>query len=363
MNPIEQEVREMLRTKVAQAPVREEPPPVVLRRTRTLRAINGIGATAAAAAVVLGIVFGAQLLGDRPTPTPPIAPGAAQPVPWLPLAASPNDTDVLDLKPSVGKPCAAGDVSFEVIDGFGFSFLPTRSDVSCVIDPHAAGFSVSVLSADARVPVTVVVAESTPVLMLDGARRPAAESVFTFSWPNYCGPRPERFNFSLLIPPGIFPEFNAESDVSLPPCIDPLAASTLTVQGVGPRGAGSIALPLVGEPAVANLGVAIAAPSTIARGETLEYTVRLNNAQDEDVRLDPCPDYAEGLQQGDVDALLGQYRLNCEGVKGATIPAGGSVEFEMEMKVLMDQAPGRWTLFWIFEPFRQLPATTVIEVL
>src|SRR5437016_5724222 len=54
MNPIEQEVREMLHSKVRRAPGHDEPTPEILRRARTRRAFTVGGTILAAAAVIVG---------------------------------------------------------------------------------------------------------------------------------------------------------------------------------------------------------------------------------------------------------------------------------------------------------------------
>ncbi len=376
MNPIEQEVREMLRSKASQAPVRDEPPPIVLRRSRTLRVVNAIGATAAAAAVVIGVVFGVQSLGDRTTPTPPVAP-AGQVVPWLPLPKSRSDA-VVDLKAPGGRPCTADDVTL-VVARWGIGFDPNRKDVSCNVDPTADGFKVvlrDIVVARPPLPVSIVVAETAPRVGVDGTK--ASTAGLFFAWSNYCGPitRGREVRFDVTLPGG--GTIASTGGGLLPRCERPTDTSTLTFEAAGIVGA------LFSDmaPTVDNLGIGIDAPPTVGRGTTLTYRVSIDNPLVQDVVLGRCavdvspftcpsdvdlvcPNYAEGFQRGDFDRVFDGNRMNCEGLVGGTIPAGGRVEFEMQLQVPIDLEPGEWTLFWApeFGPRIDTAATANIVVL
>lgn len=361
MNPFEQEVREMLRTKVSKAPVRDEPPPVVLRRSKTLRAVNGVGIMAAAAAVVLGIVLGAQTFGggEPVTPDAPVDPGV-QVVPWRPLPASSSD-GVIDLRPPTGRPCTADDIDPLLVTAIGVGFPASNENVSCTIDPHADGFSVSIRDVIVRfgeVPVTIEVGETAPIIHVDGSK-PRAAGLF-FTWRNYCDRELDEANFDFTLPGG---GSVASSGKLVPPSCDiPNAPSRMTFDAGGWVGGFFTDDP----PVVPNLGYTISAPATVSRGSTLVYRVRVVNRLSEDVRMiSPCPNYAHGFQRGDFDAAHTGNRLNCEGATDETIPAGGVVEFEMRLDVDSTLEPGDWALFWVPElgPRIDTPATARIRVL
>jgi len=356
MKLIEEEIRMLLRAKVSEAPVKDEPPQLVLRRTRTLRVVNGITATAAAAAVVIAIVIGAQSLGGRRGPVPPVAPGG-QVVPWLPLPAAANNA-VLNLKPPPDRPCSSNDIASLFVARWGVGFSPANGNVACQIDPHDDRFKVvlrEIIVARGELLVTVRVADTAPTLFVDGKKTHDAGLMFT--WNNYCGAQSKEVRFDVTLPGG--GTIASTGAGVVPPCVRPGEPSTLTFDALGTMGASM----RDDQASVENLAVSVSAPATVGRGQTLIYRVRLFNFLDRDVPLDPCPGYAQGLQQGDFDAVLGGYRLNCEGVRGKSIPAGGSVEFEMQMRVPIDHERGEWMLFWIMDPFQSTPATSVINVL
>lgn len=69
-------------------------------------------------------------------------------------------------------------------------------------------------------------------------------------------------------------------------------------------------------------------PGTVVAGATTHYTVTLTNTTGKDIRLDPCPVYAQGLYP---PKQIQFFRLNCGGAD--TIPAHGSVTFAMQMPI------------------------------
>lgn len=93
-----------------------------------------------------------------------------------------------------------------------------------------------------------------------------------------------------------------------------------------------------------QLTAAISAPASVARGETLRYTVTLTNPTDAAITLAPCPSYtqslnSEGLSQNST------YLLNCAGAAGQ-IPVGSSVSFAMEAAVPADMTGQGVKLSW-----------------
>jgi hypothetical protein len=79
-------------------------------------------------------------------------------------------------------------------------------------------------------------------------------------------------------------------------------------------------------------------PASVAAGSTLDYVVDLTNPTQKAVALDPCPVYGESLET--VEAV---YLLNCGGV---SVPAGGSVRFEMHLALPISTPRGPGLVQW-----------------
>lgn len=348
MSPIEQEVREMLRTKVAQAPVRDEPPPVVLRRTKTLRAVNGVGILAAAAAIVLGVVLGAQTFGDRSLE--PIRP--SDPVPWI---SEPASTVVPPREATATRPCAALDVAITGVlnDDLSLpsemSFGPRGRDVFCVVDPHDA-FEVILRGPDLQpLPLEVRVARSVRPFDVD-SREPSVTRGLAVRWTNYCGPRAEGRTMNVVFEKSVL---SIEDPWGvLPPCADAGEPSVLEFTGtttsivddhLGP-------LPTTTDPLRLAVRPILEGPARVTRGTTMTFTVTLLNQSNTDIRLDPCPNYSEGFKTGTESIYAGAYRLNCAEVPSAVLPAGARIAFEMKVDVPTSIRPGEWMLFWHLKP-------------
>jgi hypothetical protein len=89
---------------------------------------------------------------------------------------------------------------------------------------------------------------------------------------------------------------------------------------------------------------AITAPESVARGETLRYTVTLTNPTNAAINLAPCPSYTQSLYtEGRTQSST--YMLNCAGAAGQ-IPAKSSVSFAMEAVVPADMTGQGVKLSW-----------------
>jgi Protein of unknown function (DUF4232) len=90
----------------------------------------------------------------------------------------------------------------------------------------------------------------------------------------------------------------------------------------------------------------IDAPATAAPGQTLVYSVTLQNPTSTAVSLSPCPPYEEFVGSGAEAwvATLRDYYLNCDAA--STIPPGGSVTFEMRLQLPADQPVGQAKFGW-----------------
>lgn len=94
------------------------------------------------------------------------------------------------------------------------------------------------------------------------------------------------------------------------------------------------------------LTASINAPTTAVAGHDLAFTITLTNPTKTEVPLDLCPVYDEYVGSGEkvwVATAL-HYHLNCDPT--TTIPADGSVTFEMHLAVPADQPAGMATFGW-----------------
>jgi len=116
------------------------------------------------------------------------------------------------------------------------------------------------------------------------------------------------------------------------------------------------------DPPLSPLTAQISAPPTAAPGQILMYTVTLTNAGSTDVPLSPCPAYDEFVGTGSTKpwvATVLHYYLNCDA--SPTIPAGGSVTFEMRLSIPSDQPGGMAKFGWDIQggggPWANAPLT------
>ncbi|HVA86776.1 MAG TPA: ATP-binding cassette domain-containing protein [Candidatus Saccharimonadales bacterium] len=100
-------------------------------------------------------------------------------------------------------------------------------------------------------------------------------------------------------------------------------------------------------PSPSPLTARITAPQMAAPGEAFAYTVTLTNPSGADYPLDPCPAYEEFVGSGPGSvwvATVRQSYLNC--AAATTIPAHGSVTFQMRLQLPADQPTGLAKFGW-----------------
>jgi hypothetical protein len=102
----------------------------------------------------------------------------------------------------------------------------------------------------------------------------------------------------------------------------------------------------------------ITAPESVARGETLRYTVTLTNPTNAAIKLAPCPSYTQSLHT-EGRTQNSTYMLNCAGAAGQ-IPARSSVSFAMEAVVPADMTGLGVKLSWSLQD--ALSAGTIIPL-
>ncbi|HJR18559.1 MAG TPA: hypothetical protein VJ922_02475 [Actinomycetota bacterium] len=322
MNDIEQEVREMLRTKAAEAPVRDEPPPVVLRRTKTLRAVNGVAITAAAAAVVLGVVLGAQTFGDR-TAVEPDAPITR--VPWI------DSQGPMDERELPACRAAQLSVSARLAPPFGgqLDFILKGSD-ACRLYPV---LGISVLDAQGRGIEGLFALTGLTTNLDPGMRAPMAFTVV-----KGCAGDLASFTYVIELPSHESLRVRASS-ILLGPVATPCSS-----QDDPPHMTFFSAPPVaIDGNALDELDYTLSAPAAVQGEGVLRYEVTIRNPTGFAVRLDPCPVYRQVLlREGFMHPS--SYLLNCAASDGI-IPAGRQVTFEMEMDLGI-VPDGEYILWW-----------------
>ena len=98
------------------------------------------------------------------------------------------------------------------------------------------------------------------------------------------------------------------------------------------------------------LSVGLGLPGTIARGQSLNYTVTLTNNGADAVAVNPCPSYSQHLTQPVGSTVLGvtdTYVLNCS--VSNQIPSFGTLSFQMVMQVPSNFRPGPAKFLWDLE--------------
>lgn len=341
----EEEVREMLQSKVRQAPALDEPPAKVMRRARGRRAMNGAGVTLALAAIAVGSLFGVRSLG-----TSEIEP-ATKVVKWVELEAFKGH-------PAPSRPCGAGDFTFTVgredapnvsPRGRFMNFTPASWRTTCKLDLGSDAQTLRFIDDAGRdMEISVRPRELTSEIW-------GSANTFVFhEWTNYCGPATRSVRYEISFPSG--DKVAATAAAVLPRCTDRTKPSTIgTAPENGPallqqRLDGTAALP-------DEFHISLRAPETVRHSEILRYQVVFTNVTDRPVRLEPCPDFVHYLKsetQGNPPPTYangGAYHLNCAGLRGPIGP-GKSVAFEMRIQTGADSLNylpvGRWEIEWLF---------------
>jgi hypothetical protein len=85
-------------------------------------------------------------------------------------------------------------------------------------------------------------------------------------------------------------------------------------------------------------------PDSAEPGSTVSYVVRLANPTARDIALDPCPSYTQHANGDEVSQTL---LLNC--AEAPSIPAGGSIDFAMELTLAPDTGDSVIKVGWHLE--------------
>jgi hypothetical protein len=198
------------------------------------------------------------------------------------------------------------------------------------------------------------------------ALRPGDTAVLTLDWSNWCVPGARQVKGKLIPPSAVRVTLaGGAGSLDVPynavtPCTRPGAPSTIGVHPFQPPGlpnkhrwtkavfAGKI-FTIAGGPG----------PLHGVRGGVLRYAVRLRNESRTTVRFANCPLIAEELApRGTVEA----HQLNCAGGTRRVAP-GGSIRFEMRVRIPASAPTGVNGLFWVLDPLGGQNAETVARVI
>jgi hypothetical protein len=196
------------------------------------------------------------------------------------------------------------------------------------------------------------------------ALQPGDTAVLALDWSNWCVPGARQVKGKLIAPSAVRVTLaGGRGSLDVPynavtPCTRPGAPSTIGVHPFQPPGlpnkrpwtkaivAGKI-FTIEGGPA----------PLHGVRGSVLRYAIRLRNESSATVRFANCPLIAEELApKGTVEA----HQLNCAGSR--RVAPGGSIRFEMRLRIPASAPTGVNGLFWVLDPLGGQNAETVARV-
>jgi len=309
----------------------------IRRRQRNRMLVVGVAVLAVAVAVPL--VLGPRRTPDRPTGTGS-SPGA---VPWLD-APTPLPSVAWSSPRSATSPCVAVDLSPATVqwapgtaNGHRVLIVSVRNTglLPCTLADPARVHGADLTTGE---PVTLVGQSTTYV---DPPDDPTNERPPTLL--------PGDRAFANVVTDtgcdgGINPHTYRLDDITVVDRRDSLGAATAAsvcpiVVGPWSRPLGADALAARGDAwPIGPLSAVVTVPGTVARGGELVYRVTLRNRTGDAVDLTPCPHYTERITRASAT-----YRLNCA---VHVIPAGGSVTYEMRMRVPPDLPAGDCVLFW-----------------
>jgi hypothetical protein len=261
------------------------------------------------------------------------------------------------LQPWTGAPAPACQASALGVVGSGFEFSPAASGGTgratlrnngtspCALTGRPDVLAVGAVPAPEQrrqpLPVqppafpTVVPPES--VLQ---AMPPGGVATVDVEWRNWCVPSgptapvaPQALR--LTLPSGSLDVgYNA-----VPPCDAPAEPSVLGVRPFQPA-------PMPATQAWTSTALqATIAPVSGKRGATVRYTVLIHNPSGQPVTFERCPMLVQLLAPaGRPEA----YRLNC--AAAGQLPAGGSLRFDMRIRIPADAPTGNNGLFWELDP-------------
>jgi hypothetical protein len=356
MSQIEEELHSLLRTKVDQAPVREEPPRVVLSHARRRRARNVVSACAAIALVAFGIV-GLNVVGTDRTVVPLEPPTV---VPWAPVPF--EGTAPLHDPPA----CRADDLDFVPLsEGPGsIGFRPKDPRLVCLM---ASSFELRVLDQTGRdLGVEVVRGSSlSPAIYVE---KPERVTAFFFKWETGCTPITDPITYVVTLAED-GGTLQADAPAVKTPCD---VARTPVLQLLDE---GTLAQPDIRVLTIADLDLELSSlPASVRRGTTLRYQVTLTNStMRRTISLDPCPGFEQSISSGDSD-VIAIHLLNCDEAPSELAPAevdssgehetkpGDAVTFAMELSIPTDFPLGDARLAWRLFGREDLPSTAFVEI-
>jgi hypothetical protein len=175
---------------------------------------------------------------------------------------------------------------------------------------------------------------------------PGGTAVLGVDWRNWCVPGAGRSPKPLVPPRAVrvtLPSGGGSIDVgydAVPACDEPAQPSTIAVRPFAPA-------PLAATPpwTAGQLKASIVGVEATRRGQVARFGVRLTNPSSAPVTFERCPLFVEALAPAGGPE---PHQLNCAGA--TSIPPGGSLTFEMRIRVPADAPLGNNGLFWELDP-------------
>jgi hypothetical protein len=197
------------------------------------------------------------------------------------------------------------------------------------------------------------------------ALQPADTAVLALEWSNWCVPGARQVKGKLIPPSAVRVTLSGgRGSLDVPynavtPCTRPGAPSTIGVHPFQPPGLPN-KRPWTSAIFAGKIFTIAGGPSPLhaVRGRVLRYAIRLRNQSPTTVRFANCPLIAEELApKGTVEA----HQLNC-GDGTRRVAPGGSIRFEMRLRIPASAPTGVNGLFWVLDPLGGQNAETVALV-
>jgi hypothetical protein len=272
-------------------------------------------------------------------------------VPWVAATAGPMVTASPEAIPTGTPPCDISRLGVVVTAGAGggtveglATFTHPSDAWPCFLAGPPKSIGIRLEQSGRTVPVQYdvrarpgpgdkVVRPSSPVT-LDAE----AQAQDLFIWSNWCGDPDAKIRFVFRTTTGS----GAASGISnatygAPRCDQPGLPTRIT--GYAFRA------PPTEE---VSMDVALDVPATAIVGQRLEYAVTISNHDVRPARLDPCPEYQEGLVLPKPPGPhVERWALNCEALPDVLWP-GDRRRLAMQIAVPSDASPGPGTITWMF---------------
>jgi cyclophilin family peptidyl-prolyl cis-trans isomerase len=317
-------------------------------------------AVAATVAAVALVVAGAQALRPSSAPTNqpgPVATADGEVVPWALRLAPQNAGLVAFEELESATPCSRSDLRAEAQepreepakDGrlplVRVTVLVVNHGPTCSLPPEADG---GLLDGDGELlPLSHNAGRAGPAYSAPPPLESGASASTDLTWVSWCGDDPGRWSVDLEVGGERTPVEVPGDDPPVPTCLKD------TTDGLYGFGRWTVLNP-AGQPAQdpqSALTATVTGPDSGRLGEVLPMVLRLSNPTRGPVPLQPCPSFTWSVSRSGPGSFLRSsppLELNCPDAPGE-VPAGGSVDFALELELSPALADGMLTAgdWWV----------------